>query len=1136
TSEERPQQTGRNWFEVLSRFRWLNLKDSVITFKDQKRQRHYVVEGVTVVANHYDNRYRISVDGDLPDHLGERLSLVADLTGNNSSSLSGQMYLGMEQVNLTELGSAVGSEKAELSGRLERLEYWQEMSQGKSIGGQLQFLGEDLRLKRPQEESHWNVDLAELEMGWERTSDNWDIWLDNLRLAADGEAWQSGYTRFKRSSDGRIQAQGEQVRLGSISVLLAQLSNIEAVQEIAEAAEQYDPSGDLVSWRLSMEPDDQGRLNTAFEGVVSGFEVSSVGGRPGVKGLDALLRIKDNQLTARVNSADLLFEAPKVFEKPLHFDYVAGVLAAKLDPVDWWVRSDNFVLESGDATANTAFDIRKPENYPGLALNIRSEVENVDASVLPDFYPVGIMHPNLSKWLKNGVRQGVVRTGEFVLRGYSGDFPFRENQGVLRTELDVEGLELDYSPGWPLVTEADARVVITGVGLQVQGEGKFDEQPMEDFNLDIPKYRDGRILIQTDLETTGEAVREFARKGPMAKFLASHFEEIRLEGPVRLKLAPVVALKKGEQSSVEGVAILKGGRVDIMPATVDLRNVSGELPFDEKGLKDSTLKATLYGNPLTADLKRLTNNKGLQISARAKIPPARWLKERDNPLAEYLSGTGNWRVIARMLNDPKGGLGSISLSLTSDMRGVKIMAPAPVAKGVKAQRPFHIEGNIDSVGRSNWNFSLGQDLRGRFGLTADGDLRNMALGAAEPVPTLPGEGVRMRINWARADVASWYDFVDTCCLQGEGEGSYLDVYAAVSEASWYGAPIGSGSLSMIDDETGLTGRIDSRVASGNFRYNYRSGEEAWDIDLQRVNLTPFVEAEGDLSSSEPVDPRTIPVTRWNIGSLQLSDVSVQDIKITTSPVVDGLRVDRILISTDDYTGNGKGLWQLLPNGKHSSQMEMFLHANDLGRAARAVGRADAISGGRGQVSLNLLWQDALYQPDIATMSGDVKLEMIEGRINQVDPGAGRLFGLLALQTLPQRLALDFSDLGEGLSYTQVKGEFELADGLAKTRYLLLEGPIGAVSVAGDIDYVNQTFDQKMVILPNVGGSLPVIGAVVGGPVTAAGVFLADKIFKSIGLDVNRFGRRDYSLTGTFDEPVLEQISRPRSRASNQSDR
>ncbi|MEM6987836.1 MAG: AsmA-like C-terminal region-containing protein, partial [Pseudomonadota bacterium] len=87
----------------------------------------------------------------------------------------------------------------------------------------------------------------------------------------------------------------------------------------------------------------------------------------------------------------------------------------------------------------------------------------------------------------------------------------------------------------------------------------------------------------------------------------------------------------------------------------------------------------------------------------------------------------------------------------------------------------------------------------------------------------------------------------------------------------------------------------------------------------------------------------------------------------------------------------------------------------------------------------------------------------------------------------------------------------------------LEGSVGVVSVVGPIDFLNKSYDQRIVVLPNVGGSLPVIGAFVGGPLTAASVFLADKVLRGMGVDVNQFGRRDYSLTGDFDAPQLTQL-------------
>lgn len=1124
SSEDAPQQEGRDWFEVLSRFRWLNLKDSVITFRDHKRGRQYVVDGVTVVANHFDDRYRISIDGDLPAHLGKKLSLKADLSGVAGNALSGQMYIGMEGVNLTEVGSVVGNEQLEFSGRMESLEYWQRLNDGQSTNGELQFSGEQLYVKQPEGEAAWAVDFAELAMGWERDDQTWDFWVNNLTLASEGRAWKSGFSRIIRRADGSVQAQGEQLRLGSISLLLAQLSKVKALESIADAAARYNPQGDLVSWRLFVEPEQSGPPDISFEGLISGLSVEAVGNNPGVEGLDALVRIRDKQLSARIDSRDLRFDAPKLFEAPLQFDSVQGVLLSALDPDAWSVSSDKIDLMKGEAQMQLAFQVDKPADYPGLALNIRSNFSDIDAAVLPAFYPTGIMLPGLSKWLLEAIEKGHISAGDFVLKGYSGDFPFREDKGLMRARLAVDDFQLNFSPGWPGVSDAVADVEITGKGLSVEGVGKFDGVPLEHLKLEIPDYRAGKILINTALQTDGKSIHRFASSGPLADVLATHFEKIDIEGPVHLKLAPVVALKKGDKSTIKGVATFTGGRLNIDAASVDLRNVSGKLPFDEQGLKDATIKAELFGRPLTANLKRLADGKGLQIDTRAVIPPASWLKLRDNPLADYVSGAGQLRVLVRLLNGPVDGPGSVAVSLTSDMKGIRIHAPAPVAKENAAIRPFHLEGKIDAADHSRWDFTLGENLGGKFALDAEGNMSSLALGSGVAVPTMPQLGTRIRVDWARADIARWYDFVDACCMQEDGDGSYLDAFVSVDEARWMGAPVGSGNLTLIDDNEGLQGRIDSRVAAGNFHYDYAAAEPSWDIDLQQLNITPFVEAEGDLSEGLPVDPRTVAATRWNIEKLQLSDMAIENIKIETSPVPSGMRVDRIIVSTPDYTGNGKGLWQLLGDGQHSSELEMFLHANDLGAATARLGKAQAITGGRGQVTLNLLWNDALYLPDIEILSGDVKLEMAEGRINEVDPGAGRLFGLLALQTLPQRLALDFSDLSEGLSYTQVKGEFELADGMAKTRYLVLEGPIGAVSVSGTIDYVNKVFDEQIVILPNVGGSLPVIGAVVGGPVTAAGVFLADKIFRSIGLDVNKFGRRDYALKGTFDAPELIPLS------------
>jgi len=57
-----------------------------------------------------------------------------------------------------------------------------------------------------------------------------------------------------------------------------------------------------------------------------------------------------------------------------------------------------------------------------------------------------------------------------------------------------------------------------------------------------------------------------------------------------------------------------------------------------------------------------------------------------------------------------------------------------------------------------------------------------------------------------------------------------------------------------------------------------------------------------------------------------------------------------------------------------------------------------------------------------------------GRLLQVEPGAARLVGLFALQALPRRLTLDFTDIvQDGLDFETVKGNLAVENGVANTK-------------------------------------------------------------------------------------------------------
>jgi uncharacterized protein YhdP len=123
--------------------------------------------------------------------------------------------------------------------------------------------------------------------------------------------------------------------------------------------------------------------------------------------------------------------------------------------------------------------------------------------------------------------------------------------------------------------------------------------------------------------------------------------------------------------------------------------------------------------------------------------------------------------------------------------------------------------------------------------------------------------------------------------------------------------------------------------------------------------------------------------------------------------------------------------------------------------------------------------------------------------------------------LPRRLALDFSDLTDkGLAFDSVHGDFELRAGNAYTTNLTLRGPAAEIGIAGRTGLGTRDYDQTAVVTGNLGASLPVAGALAGGPAVGAALLLFSQVFKE---PLKGITRGYYRITGPWDDPVVERV-------------
>jgi len=170
------------------------------------------------------------------------------------------------------------------------------------------------------------------------------------------------------------------------------------------------------------------------------------------------------------------------------------------------------------------------------------------------------------------------------------------------------------------------------------------------------------------------------------------------------------------------------------------------------------------------------------------------------------------------------------------------------------------------------------------------------------------------------------------------------------------------------------------------------------------------------------------------------------------------------------------------------------------------------------------WNGAPYDLDYPSLTGDLVLEAAKGQFVKLDPGIGKLLGIISLQSLPRRISLDFRDVfSEGFAFDEIVGAIKINRGVAATDKFRIQGPAARVLMSGEVDIVRETQKLRVRIAPQVSDTVSLAGALVGGPIAGVAAFLAQKVLKD---PLNQMVSYEYSVTGTWSEPNVKRLDVP----------
>ena len=277
-----------------------------------------------------------------------------------------------------------------------------------------------------------------------------------------------------------------------------------------------------------------------------------------------------------------------------------------------------------------------------------------------------------------------------------------------------------------------------------------------------------------------------------------------------------------------------------------------------------------------------------------------------------------------------------------------------------------------------------------------------------------------------------------------------------------------------------------------------------------------------------IDPSTIPSLTLDIDDLRIADATLGAAQLRTRATPAGMRIEQLQMRTDKQRIDLSGDW-IGRGAAARTRVRVDVASEDFGTLLNGFGMGGRLDGGKGTARLDAGWPGSPAMFQLEALDGSLVLDARDGRLLEVEPGAGRVLGLLSLAELPRRLTLDFRDFfSKGFAFNRIGGTVHFNAGTARSEGLVIDGPAAAITIHGAANLRTQSFDQTIEVRPKAGNLLTAVGAIAGGPVGAAIGAAANAVLRK---PLGQLGAKTYRVTGPWKQPKVEVITRQQGRVA-----
>lgn len=1075
------------------------------------------------------DQQRLSLDGTvaLPESLGRHLRIGAtqllDGTGNGNGW---DVTVVAEDMNLAGVAALDRSRVWPLSsgtGDIDASFAW--------IGGRVESAAVTFDLQQTSVGGREQFDMAG-RLEYDRDADGWLAVADEFRISTATGNWPESSLKLETGVDQDGDFEMLDARADYLDLADLQLFAPLFPTEQQELLDRFAADGivrNLVATISDIRTDSP---RYAISAQLENAGVAAHDERPGIRGFTGRLRADWSGGRLEIRSRDMVVDLARQLPETVPVEEATGTVIWRRSGQRVTVLSDNIVVRNADFESQSNVQVTLDQGQAPV-IDLVSNWRITDIGSAKRFIPAQLMHRKLYDWFQSALVSGSIPSGTTRLHGPLDKFPFDGGEGRFLLQAKVRDTTFKFLPDWPAADIIDMDVVLDNTRLSTERNRSINRgREVVDAKVEIDDLRKPVLTIESYSTGTLESLHSYAQSSPIARLFGGQLKRLRVGGDAALDLDLMVPITDWRNFTVTARIIASGSSLQVEGFDPPVTELNGVVTIDRTSVSSDSLGGVFLGRPVQIDLDDAPDDlPDFQIVARGRgsVDDQGLTEGLGLPLAGLVDGETDYAVD---LLFPRGGNEQptpFTVRVESGLVGLEVDFPEPFRK--PAAETANISGNIafapggqhiqsrgDADGGVAWDVTFARD-----GEAWDLERGMLALGGGE-LAAAETRGLHIRGTVENLRIDDWLR-LSRADEQRTGTADRIrSIDLNVASLRVLGQHLQNHRLRVDRSARDWLVQFEGDKVSGSVfvPYDLRSDRSVV-LDMERLILPGDPEKEG-ATDQEQIDPRTLPPITLKAGEFALGKRYLGAIETQFARTDQGLVADSFLARDTSFQVVGNASWvadATDPSG-YRSHLMATLTSTDIKTTMQRLDYAPGIVGDDMTLLFDLAWSGGPRTDVFETLDGDVQVRFGAGQLDEIEPGAGRLFGLMSIVALPRRLSLDFTDVfDKGFGFDAIEGTFRIVDGEAYTCNLSLEGPAANIAIIGRASLTKSEYEQAAVVAANFGDTLPVVGAVVAGPQVAAALLIFSQIFKK---PLQEMGQVYYSINGPWDNPAIDSTN------------